>query len=257
MSSFEITGFPVDELNLFLAGAHPDPFRLLGPHRVGDDLAVRIFRPDAKEVSVVLPGKESRRFPAQKLSEGFFQAVLLGIERDVEYEIHLTGFDGSTAVVHDPYRYGPIMGEIDLHLFSEGNHLQIYEKFGAHLRTVGGVKGVYFAVWAPNAQRVSVVGDFNGWNGRANPMRRLLGSGVWEIFLPDAGEGAHYKFEIRTPSGALLLKSDPFGLFSQHGIQTSSMVYNLARYKWGDDDWMEARRERPLQTSPLSIYEVH
>ena len=131
MSSFEITGFPVDELNLLLAGAHPDPFRLLGPHRVGDDLAVRIFRPDAKEVSVVLPGNEPKRFPAQQLSEGFFQAVLPGLERDVEYEVHLTRADGSTAVVHDPYRYGPIMGEIDLHLFSEGNHLQIYEKFGA------------------------------------------------------------------------------------------------------------------------------
>ena len=150
MSSFEVTGLPMDELNTFLAGAHPDPFRILGPHRIGDDLAVRIFRPDAKEVSVAPGGKEERRFPAERLSrEGFFQAVLPGMKREVDYRIVLTGWDGSTAIVRDPYAYGSIMGEIDLHLFSEGNHLQIYEKFGAHLRTVGGVEGVYFAVWAP------------------------------------------------------------------------------------------------------------
>ena len=189
MSSFEVTGLPIDELKIFLAGAHPDPFGILGPHRVGDDLAVRIFRPDAKEVSVVVAGKEEQRFPAERLlREGFFQAVLPGMKRDVDYRILLTGWDGSTAIVHDPYAYGPIMGEVDLHLFSEGNHLQIYEKFGAHLRTVRGVEGVYFAVWAPNAQRVSVVGDFNGWDGRTNPMRRLIGSGVWELFLPDVAK---------------------------------------------------------------------
>jgi 1,4-alpha-glucan branching enzyme len=258
MTSFEVTDLPIDELNTFLAGAHPDPFRILGPHRVGDDLAVRIFRPDAKEVGVVVAGKEEQRFPAERLSrEGFFQAVLPGMKREVDYRIILTGWDGSTAIVHDPYAYGPIMGEIDLHLFSEGNHLQIYEKFGAHLRKVGGVGGVYFAVWAPNAQRVSVVGDFNGWDGRTNPMRRLLGSGVWELFSPDVGEGVHYKFEIRTPAGALLLKSDPFALFNQHGAQTSSLVYNLDRYQWNDSDWMSARPARRLHTSPLSIYEVH
>jgi 1,4-alpha-glucan branching enzyme len=179
------------------------------------------------------------------------------MKRDVDYRILLTGWDDSTAIVHDPYAYGPIMGEIDLHLFSEGNHLQIYEKFGAHLRTVRGVEGVYFAVWAPNAQRVSVVGDFNGWDGRTNPMRRLLGSGVWELFLPDVGAGGHYKFEIRTPAGALLLKSDPFAFFNQHGKETSSLVYDLERYRWNDSEWMQARPGRRLHTSPLSIYEVH
>ena len=173
------------------------------------------------------------------------------------YRLHLTGWDDSTAIVHDPYAYGPIMGEVDLHLFSEGNHLQIYEKFGAHLRTIGGVEGVYFAVWAPNAQRVSVVGDFNGWDGRTNPMRRLLGSGVWELFLPGIGEGAHYKFEIRTPPGALLLKSDPFALFNQHGnsngvagLQSRPLSVERARV----DGVAAARR---WQTSPISIYEVH
>jgi 1,4-alpha-glucan branching enzyme len=258
MSSFEITGLPVDELDVFLGGAHPDPFRILGPHRVGDDLVVRVFRPDAKEVSIVIPGKQEQRFAADRLRpEGFFQTTLPGMKRDIDYRVHLTGWDGSTALVRDPYSYGLIMGEVDLHLFAEGNHLQLYEKFGAHLRTIGGAEGVYFAVWAPNAQRVSVVGDFNGWDGRVHPMRRLLGSGVWELFLPDVGEGAHYKFEIRTPAGALLLKADPFGLFSQHGKQTSSLVYNLERYKWSDGEWMEARPAQQAHTSALSIYEVH
>ena len=192
MSSFEITGVPVDELNLFLAGAHPDPFRILGPHRVGEDLVVRIFRPDAKEVSIVIDGND-QRFVADRLRpEGFFQATVPGKKRDCDYSIQLTGWDGSTALVRDPYCYGLIMGEMDLHLFSEGNHLQLYEQFGAHLRKIGDTEGVYFAVWAPNAQRVSVVGDFNGWDGRGNPMRRLLGSGVWELFLPGVSEGAHY-----------------------------------------------------------------
>ena len=257
MSSFEITGLPVDELDVFLAGAHPDPFRILGPHRLGDDLAIRIFRPDAKEVSIVLPGQEEL-IPAKRLRrEGFFQATLPGKRRDLDYRVHLTGWDESTAIVRDPYSYGIIMGEVDLHLFAEGNHLQLYDKFGAHLRTIGGADGVYFSVWAPNAQRVSVVSDCNGWDGRVNPMRRLLGSGVWELFLPGVGEGVHYKFELRTPAGALLLKSDPFGLFSQHGIQTSSMVYNLDRYQWHDHEWMAARPDRPLHTSAMSIYEVH
>ncbi|MFN2622779.1 MAG: 1,4-alpha-glucan branching protein GlgB [Chthoniobacterales bacterium] len=258
MSSFEITGVPVDELNLFLAGAHPDPFRILGPHRVGDDLVVRVFRPDAKEVSIVVHRKAEQSFVADRLRpEGFFQATLPGMKRDIDYHVHLTGWDESPALVRDPYSYGLIMGEVDLHLFSEGNHLQLYEQFGAHLRKIGDTEGVYFAVWAPNAQRVSVVGDFNGWDGRVNPMRRLLGSGVWELFLPGVSEGAHYKFELRTQPGALLLKADPFGFFSQHGKETSSMVYNLDRYKWSDRDWMKARPEQKLQTSPISIYEVH
>src|SRR2546423_7141491 len=258
MSSFEITGVPVDELNVFLAGAHPDPFRILGPHRVGDDLVVRLFRPDAKEVSIVAHGKAEQSFIADRLRpEGFFQATLPGMKRDIDYHVHLTGWDESAALVRDPYSYGLIMGEMDLHLFAEGNHLRLYDQFGAHLRKIGDTEGVYFAVWAPNAQRVSVVGDFNGWDGRVNPMRRLLGSGVWELFLPDVNEGAHYKFEIRTPRGALLLKADPFGFFSQHGKQTSSLVYNLDRYQWNDGDWMKRRPEQKLETSPISIYEVH
>jgi 1,4-alpha-glucan branching enzyme len=219
---------------------------------------VRVFRPDAKEIHVVAAADGKQSVQAERIQRhGFFLALLPGRPRDFDYFLRVISWDGSEQVVRDPYSYGTFMGEIDLHLFAEGNHQQIYDKFGAHLRTVGSDNGVYFAVWAPNAQRVSVVGDFNGWDGRVNPMRKLVGSGVWELFLPAVEEGMHYKFEIRTHSGAILLKSDPFGFFSQHGVSTSSLVFDLERYKWADAEWMEARRSKEWHRSPMSIYEVH
>jgi 1,4-alpha-glucan branching enzyme len=258
MKPFEIVGLPPDELNAFLSATHNDPFRILGPHRGGDALTIRVFRPDAQKVEVLANAKGGEPVEAEKIHrDGFFCAQIPGATRELDYHLRLTSWDGSQWTTRDPYRYGPIMGEIDLHLFAEGQHWQIYEKFGAHLRTIDGDAGVYFAVWAPNAQRVSVVGDFNGWDGRVNPMRRLLGSGVWELFLPGIKEGVHYKFEIRAPSGALLLKSDPYAFFNQHGTSTSSLVYNLERYTWNDQEWMESRRKRDWPKSAMSIYEVH
>ncbi|MEY2481132.1 MAG: 1,4-alpha-glucan branching enzyme [Verrucomicrobiota bacterium] len=258
MSSFEISGLPQQELAAFLAASHSDPFRILGPHRVGDDLVIRVFRPDADKIDIVTWEPSEKKFPAERLDrQGFFEAKLPGAPRDLNYEIEIAGWNGATWRARDPYCYGTFMGEVDLHLFSEGQHWQLYEKFGAHLRTVAGISGVYFSVWAPNASRVSVVGDFNGWDGRVNPMRKLLGSGVWELFLPGVAEGTHYKFEIKTATGALLLKSDPFAFFGQWGKETSSLVYNLDRYKWDDGDWMEARREKDWPRAAISIYEVH
>ena len=259
MKPFEVAGLPPDELNAFLSGTHSDPFRILGPHRQKDDLVVRVFRPDAKQVDILLdPKSKNGAIAAERIHrEGFFQATIPNATRDLDYRVRITGHHGSEQVTRDAYQYGPIMGEVDLHLFAEGQHWQIYEKFGAHLREIGGERGVYFAVWAPNAQRVSVVGDFNNWDGRVNPMRRLLGAGVWELFLPGITEGAHYKFEIRTQTGALLLKSDPFAFFSQHGTSTASLVCNLERYKWSDGDWIESRRKKDWPRSPISIYEVH
>ena len=258
MQPFEIVGIPPDELNAFLSATHPDPFRILGPHRVGDDLAIRIFRPDAQKVEILTNGDSAPPIEAEKVhSDGFFCARIPGAARDLAYRVRLTASNDNQWTTPDTYRYGPIMGEMDLYLFSEGQHWRLFDKFGAHLRTIDGDPGTYFAVWAPNAQRVSVVGDFNGWDGRVHPMRKLLGSGVWELFIPGVQEGTHYKFEIRTPQGGLLLKSDPFAFFNQHGLSTSSLVYNLDRYKWSDADWMEARPKRDWPKSAISIYEVH
>ena len=225
---------------------------ILGPHRVGDDLVVRVFRPDAKEVSIVLPGEDDQRFAAVRLSpEGFFQATLPGSKRDIDYRVHLTGWDGTTALVRDPYSYGLDHGRGRSASVLRGKSSPALRKVRrASAQRLAAWTAFTFAVWAPNAQRVSVVGDFNGWDGRVNPMRRLLGSGVWELFLPGVGEGAHYKFEIRTPRGAFLLKSDPFGFFSQYGKQTSSLVYNLERYQWSDREWMEARRGAAIAHEP-------
>ena len=212
MKPFEIAGLPPTEINSFLSGTHSDPFRILGPHRVGDDVCIRVFRPDAKKIEIV-----SDRQPPVEMEkvhrDGFFEGAIPDAQRDVDYKLRIINWDGAEQTMRDPYSYGPILGEVDLHLFAEGQHWEIYEKFGAHLRTIGDAAGVYFAVWAPNAQRVSVVGDFNGWDGRVNPMRKLLGSGVWELFLPGVNEGAHYKFEIRTPQGLAPLEERSVRVF--------------------------------------------
>ena len=258
MKTFDIAGVPRDEMSRFVAGTHSDPFRVLGPHRAGDDLEIRVFRPDARAVDIIFDRESQKPISAESVhQDGFFCATVPGATRDVPYRLRLTAWDGSQQTTRDPYQYGPIMGEVDLHLFAEGQDWKIYEKFGAHLRTVGDAAGVYFAVWAPNAQRVSVVGDFNNWDGRVNPMRKLVGSGVWELFLPGIKQGAHYKFEIRSQTGAVLLKSDPFAFFNQPGKSTASLIYDLERYAWNDGEWMEARRKKNWPQSPISIYEVH
>jgi 1,4-alpha-glucan branching enzyme len=258
MKAFEIADVPRDEIYRFVRGLHSDPFSVLGPHKVGDDVEIRVFRPGAHAVEVVLDREPDKPIAAERSDEeGFFCASVPGAERDVPYHLRIVKLDGSEERTRDAYQYGPIMGDVDLHLFSEGQHWKIYEKFGAHLRTIGDATGVYFAVWAPNAERVSVVGDFNGWDGRVNPMRRLLSAGVWELYLPGIKQGAHYKFEIRTQTGAVLLKSDPFAFFNQHGKSTASLVYDLERYTWDDAEWLDARQKKNWPQSPISIYEVH
>ena len=255
MKPFDISGLPADELNSFLSGSHSDPFRILGPHRAGNDLVVRMFRPDAKKIEILT---QNGNVTAEKIHRnGFFCATVPNATRELDYRVRVTTRDGLESIARDPYQYAPIMGEVDLHLFGEGQHWQLYEKLGAHLREIADERGVYFAVWAPNARRVSVVGDFNGWDGRVHPMRKLLGAGVWELFLPGIKEGAHYKFEIVTQGGAILLKSDPFAFFNQHGKETASLVYDLNRYQWSDAEWMRQRREKDWPRSAISIYEVH
>ena len=237
MKAFEIAGVPRDEIYRFVRGLHSDPFSVLGPHKVGDDVEIRVFRPDAHAIEVVLDREPDKPIAAERSDkEGFFCASVPGAERDVPYHLRIVKLDGSEELTRDAYQYGPIMGDVDLHLFSEGQHWKIYEKFGAHLRTIGDATGVYFAVWAPNAQRVSVVGDFNGWDGRVNPMRKLLGAGVWELFLPGIEQGAHYKFEIRTQTGAVLLKER-----SVRVLQSARQIHRVAGLRFGTL-YLERRR---------------
>ncbi len=234
-----------------------DPFAHLGLHQADDRLVVRAYRPGAKKVVVAREQDQAQEFPAEHVRGGLYEAMLPeGCER-FRYVLKVTYDDGTEAVEHDSYSFGAILGPMDLYLFNEGNHYDVYDKLGAHIVELDGVRGVTFAVWAPNAQRVSVVGDFNQWDGRRNPMRKLLNAGVWEIFIPGLGEGAHYKFEVKGAHGSIVLKSDPFAFFSQNGIETSSLVFDIKRYTWDDAEWIEKRRTTEWHRSPVSVYEVH
>jgi 1,4-alpha-glucan branching enzyme len=248
---------PDNDLYPLLELRHSDPHRVLGFHPLSASEAVlRVWYPGAHKVkwvaawgSVDLPCVEER---------GLFE---LTINRDQNngtdsYVLEITDV-GGTRRVHDPYSFEPQISDLDLYLHAEGRDWESYHHLGAHPRTVAGVAGTCFAVWAPNAQRVSVVGDFNNWDGRFHMMRRLGASGIWEIFIPEVAEGAHYKYEIRGPQGDVFLKTDPYGVFAQHDLRTACMVYDLGRYQWSDHDWMTSRASKNEHQEPLSIYEVH
>jgi 1,4-alpha-glucan branching enzyme len=246
------------DLNRLLVAEHDDPFSILGLHKVGFQLVLRAFRPEASSLAVLDRQNPSRRFAADRVAkEGFFEAVIGEDAPRFDYLLEVTTWKGETVQFADPYSFGPILGELDMLLLKEGNHFKIYEKLGAHLVSINGCAGVSFAVWAPKAQRVSVVGDFNGWDGRIHPMRHRMEAGVWEIFVPGVCEGAHYKFEICNCFGQKVLKSDPFAFYGQHSLKTASLVFDLDRFGWSDQAWMEARDRKQWQREPVSVYEVH
>jgi 1,4-alpha-glucan branching enzyme len=246
------------DLHRILHAEHQDPFSVLGMHQTAGGLVVRSFRPDARELSVIDRHRPERRFPGYKVAdEGLFEAPIEEGSERFDYLIEVISWSGEKVLFSDPYSYGPLLGELDMHLYAEGNHYEIYEKLGAHLMEVNGHRGVLFAVWAPNAQRLSVVSDFNDWDGRTHSMRKRVETGIWEIFIPGVGEGLHYKYEMRNCFGQVVLKSDPIALFSQHGIQTASMVFDLDRFKWDDADWIESRKTKEWHRQPMAIYEVH
>jgi 1,4-alpha-glucan branching enzyme len=239
-------------------GDTTEPHALLGAHpAVVDGLAglvVRAWHPDAVGVDCVLVA--GGVVPLEAEAPGLFGAFLPGETLPFRYTLRFRFADGAVWERDDPYRFLPTLGEVDLHLFGEGTHRRLWEKFGAHLRTIDGVHGVSFAVWAPNARRVSVVGDFCGWDGRLFPMRRL-GGGVWELFVPGLGPDAVYKYEIRTREGMLRLKADPFGAKMQQAPETASIVVDRASYRWADDEWMAGRGRRDPVREPMAVYEVH
>jgi 1,4-alpha-glucan branching enzyme len=249
-------------LEAIVQGTHGDPFGILGPHRFtlqGRPLVViRVSQPAAREVFVLAREGPSDPVPMRRRhDDGIFEAVL---ERDAifDYRLLVRYPDGRTVEIDDPYRYGRVLSEYDLYLFAEGTFVRAYEKLGAHAITVGSAPGMHFAVWAPNAARVSTIGDFNGWDGRVHLMRALRPSGVWEIFIPGIGAGHRYKFEIRTREGQVLQKADPFGFRFEIPPQSASITCAPDAYSWRDDTWM---KDRPARQSwldrPMAIYEVH
>jgi 1,4-alpha-glucan branching enzyme len=243
-----------DELQRIIAARHHDPFEVLGCHSDGQQTLVRVFNPQAEEVSIAEGNLKLDRIPGSDFFEWRGDGSLLPehyrlIWRDREHREHIN---------HDPYTYGPQVSDFDIHLFSEGRHHHAYRILGAHVHEVDGIGGIRFAVWAPNAERISVVGDFNQWDGRRHSMRVRGGSGIWELFVPDLEPGHIYKYEIRNRhSGAVLLKADPYG--QQHELRplTASVIPGRDSYAWGDSDWIKQRIQVDWQHAPMSVYEVH
>jgi 1,4-alpha-glucan branching enzyme len=252
-----LAGLDPQDVDALHRGRFHDPHRILGAHpaRVGRQrgVVVRAFHPDARSVSVRVG---DRGLPLEALGEGLFAGFLEGRETPLAYRLHFVFPDGGDWECDDPYRFLPTVGEMDLHLLGEGSHRRLWEVLGAHPRVIDGVEGTAFAVWAPNALRVSVVGDFCAWDGRRLPMRSLGGSGVFELFVPGVLPGALYKYEILTREGALRLKADPFGLAMERPPETASRVVGSS-FQWRDGQWMAARAERDPRREPVTIYECH
>ena len=250
-----------DELKSLVHAQHRSPHQLLGMHPLGDGsgVVVRALLQNAARVEIVPTlEKDKPRIRLERLDDaGLFEGTAKGPNRVYAYDLVITDFQGKERRQRDAYSFLPTLGEMDLYLFGKGEELRIYDKLGAHLRTLDGVPGVSFAVWAPNAQRVSVVGDFNGWDGRYHPMRLLGASGVWELFVPNLGEGTLYKYEIKNFHGAITLKTDPYGYFFESAPKNASIVWNTRKFKWTDGPWIQSRAERDPLRSPMSIYEVH
>ena len=237
-------------------GEHPDPFSYLGMHEGEEGLIVRAFVPDAVSVSVLAEDGRPLGELEPAGAEGLF-AGPVETEGRVAYRLRARN-DGGEWELEDAYRFPTLVSDYDLYLFGEGNHLGLYEWMGAHVREVEGVRGVLFAVWAPNASRVSVVGPFNAWDGRRHAMRKHHSVGVWEVFVPGIGGGESYKYEIKGPTGNFMpLKADPFGMRAEVLPGTASVVHDPSGYAWGDAEWMENRFQKNAHDAPISIYEAH
>ncbi|MEM8654007.1 MAG: 1,4-alpha-glucan branching protein GlgB [Pseudomonadota bacterium] len=241
-----------DDIVALLSARHDRPFDVLGVHKVGRAAWCVALVPDAVEVSA----KVGRKTVSLERIEGPLFAAKVPVSKSA-HSLSAVFADGSDWSFEDPYRFGPVLSEMDQYLMGEGTHRQLWSALGAHVTQVDGVGGTHFAVWAPNAVRVSVVGDFNVWDGCRHPMRRVGVTGVWEIFLPGISEGDLYKYEIAPRDGAPFLKADPMGFGAQHPPETSSMVRDISGYGWDDDAWMQSRAAAQGRDKPISVYEVH
>ena len=235
-----------------------DPHKLLGPHVTEDGLLVQAFIPTAVSITVKLTGN-GKKYPMEMADEAGFFAVLIPRKSVTPYTLLVEYEGGGQEEIHDPYAFAPLYTDEDIKKFAAGIHYAIYEKMGAHPMTINGVEGVYFSVWAPCAMRVSVVGDFNQWDGRRHQMRRVGWDDacIFELFIPGLKQGDIYKYEIKTRHGEPMLKADPYANYAELRPNTASIVWDVSRYQWKDKEWMARRAKTDTKDKPMNIYEVH
>lgn len=266
------------EVKKIINSEHHDPFSILGMHQIEihsseksssksktenektskTGLIIRTFQPNAVEVYIVEAGSPDKKYKMEKIhEEGFFEVVIPNRKNFFKYLLSITYGDNSTYETYDPYCFLPVLTDYDLYLFNQGTNYKVYEKMGAHIMEIDGIKGVYFSVWAPTARRVSVVGNFNQWDGRRYQMRSLGSSGVWDIFIPGLNSGEIYKYEIKTHRGDVMVKADPYAFYAELKPKTASIAYDINNYSWGDHDWIKDRETANIYERPTAIYEVH
>lgn len=248
---------PAEIIQAIVTGQHGDPFAVLGPHTVDSGSVIRAFLPAAKQAEVIFPAGDSH--PMQRLHpDGFFELFLPNQPARYDYQLRQLDYTDQQTTTADPYAFPSTFSDYDEFLITQGTHTTIYEKLGAHPVQINGVPGVQFRVWAPNAKRVSVIGDFNRWDGRRHPMRRHLNSGIWEIFIPSLSQGTLYKYELFTNyRNYVVAKSDPIGFYHELRPSTASIVWDINKHQWQDDQWMANRDKTNSRTAPIAIYELH
>ena len=243
------------EVDALVQGIHNNPHHILGMHECIDDLYINAYLPGAKVVNAIEVSTKKKYTLVSERVPGFFSVVIKD-KKPFEYKLNVRFDNGDEVTYFDPYVFEPVIDPIDISLFNEGKHYSIYEKMGAHPMTVDGVEGVLFAVWAPNADRVSVVGNFNNWDGRRHPMRKLDYSGIYELFIPGKLVGEIYKYEIKAKSGQVFMKSDPYAFSSEVRPANASRIVDIS-YKWKDTAWMEKRETKDTDAQPMAIYDMH
>jgi 1,4-alpha-glucan branching enzyme len=257
------TTVSLDSIGALVEGRHSNPFEVLGPHPIIQDgrraVAVRAYLPNTQQVWVLDPGHGTPRPMRRIHPSGLYEAICETAVGDdgSRYRLRVMDEQGGVATVHDPYAYPSLLSDYDNYLLGEGTHTRAYERLGAQLRTVAGVSGVNFCVWAPNAVAVSAVGDFNQWDGRRHLLRKHAANGLWELFVPDLGAGEKYKLRLRTCWGEVIDKADPFGFAAELPPRTASIVADLHAHEWHDEAWLQQRRTTNPLEQPISVYEVH
>ena len=243
------------EIEAIVYSEHDIPHQILGAKQIEGGYLISAFFPEASLVEVLLKNEE--KYTMELVDEAGFYSIIIPSKTKLSYTYRVTYQEGNQVEVVDPYNFEPVITERDVELFSKGIHYKIYDVLGAHKREIKGVEGTLFAVWAPNSIRVSVVGDFNMWDGRRHPMRRIHDSGIFELFIPGVKPGEIYKYEIKVKGGIPVLKTDPYGFGSELRPANASIVYDIEQYQWKDSKWLEIRKNTTNEKKPMVIYEVH